>query len=139
MTPKYALVIANTEYTDPGLAQLTAPGQDAKEFGRVLDSPDLCAFDDVIILVNETATKVNETVDYFFSMKKPDDLLIMYFSGHGVRDEYGSLYLAVKNTSRARLRSTAIKADFIREAMDQSRSRRQILILDCSRKSPTFP
>jgi len=131
MASKFALVIANTEYTDPGLAQLTAPGQDAKEFGRVLDSRDLCAFDDVIILINEYATKVNETIDYFFSLKKPDDLLIMYFSGHGVRDEYGSLYLAVKNTNRARLRSTAIKADFIREAMDQSRSRRQILILDC--------
>jgi hypothetical protein len=131
MASRFALVVANTEYTDPGLAQLTAPGRDAREFGRVLDSPDLCAFDDVIILFNETATKVSETIDYFFSLRKPDDLLILYFSGHGVRDEYGSLYLAVKNSNRARLRSTAIKADFIREAMDQSRSKRQILILDC--------
>ena len=131
MASKFALVIANTEYTDPGLAQLTAPGKDAKEFGRVLDSRDLCAFDDVIILNNENASRVGETIDYFFSLKNPDDLLILYFSGHGVRDEYGSLYLAVKNTNRSRLRSTAIKADFIREAMDQSRSRRQILILDC--------
>src|SRR5687768_9355928 len=131
MASKLALVIANTEYTDPGLAQLIAPGQDAKELVRVLDSRDLCAFDDVIILINETASRVNETVDYFFSERKPDDLLLLYFSGHGVRDEYGSLYLAVKNTNRARLRSTAIKSDFIREAMDQSRSKRQVLILDC--------
>ena len=131
MASRFALVIANTEYTDPGLAQLTAPGHDARELVRVLDSPDLCGFDDVLILVNETAHKVNETIDYFFSQRKQDDLLILYFSGHGVRDEYGSLYLAVKNTNRARLRSTAVKADFIREAMDQSRSKRQILILDC--------
>ena len=131
MSSKFALIIANTEYTDPGLAQLTAPGRDAKDFGRVLDSPDIGAFDDVIMLINENATKVNETIDYFFALKKPDDLLVLYFSGHGVRDEYGALYLAVKNTSRARLRSTAIKSDFIREAMDQSRSRRQVLILDC--------
>jgi hypothetical protein len=128
---KFALVIANTEYTDPGLAQLTSPGRDAREFGRVLDSPDLCAFDDVIILINENASRVGETIDHFFSLRKPDDLLILYFSGHGVRDEYGALYLAVQNTNRARLRSTAIKADFIRESMDQSRSRRQVLILDC--------
>jgi hypothetical protein len=100
-------------------------------FGRVLDSPDLCGFDDVVILINENASKVGETIDHFFSVRKPDDLLILYFSGHGVRDEYGALYLAVKNTNRARLRSTAIKADFVREAMDQSRSRRQVLILDC--------
>jgi formylglycine-generating enzyme required for sulfatase activity/uncharacterized caspase-like protein len=131
MASKFALLIANTEYTDPGLAQLAAPGKDAKEFGRVLDSPDLGAFDDVILLLNEDESKVSETIDYFFSLKKPDDLLVLYFSGHGVRDEYGSLYLAVKNTNRARLRSTAIKSDFIREAMDQSRSKRQVLILDC--------
>ncbi|MEO7840850.1 MAG: SUMF1/EgtB/PvdO family nonheme iron enzyme [Anaerolineales bacterium] len=131
MSGKFALIIANTEYTDTGLAQLTAPGKDAKEFGRVLDSSDLCAFTDVIILFNEDTSKVNETIDHFFSNKKPDDLLVLYFSGHGVRDEYGSLYLAVKNTNRARLRSTAIKSEFITEVMDQCRSRRQVLILDC--------
>ena len=131
MSKKYALIVANTEYTDPGLAQLTAPGKDAKEFGRVLDSREICAFDDVIILFNEDVFKVNETIDYFFSDKKPDDLLVLYFSGHGVRDEYGSLYLAVTNTNRERLRSTAIKSEFITEVMDQCRSRRQVLILDC--------
>ena len=131
MSGKYALIIANTEYTDPGLAQLSAPGKDAQELARVFDSRDLCAFDDVIVLFNEVASKVSETIDYFLSNRKPSDLLVLYFSGHGVRDEYGSLYLAVKNTNRDRLRSTAIKSEFIREAMDQSRSKRQILILDC--------
>lgn len=131
MSRKFALIIANTEYNDSGLAQLTAPGKDAKEFGRVLDSPEICAFDDVIILFNEDVFKVNESIDYFFSDKKPDDLLVLYFSGHGVRDEFGSLYLAVKNTNRERLRSTAIKSEFITEVMDQCRSRRQVLILDC--------
>jgi len=131
MSGKYALIIANTEYTDPGLAQLTSPGKDARELARVFDSSDICAFDDVIVLFNEIASKVSETIDYFLSNRKPSDLLILYFSGHGVRDEYGSLYLAVKNTNRERLRSTAIKSDFIREAMDQSRSKRQVLILDC--------
>jgi hypothetical protein len=31
MSEKYAPIIANTEYTDPGLSQLTAPGKDAKD------------------------------------------------------------------------------------------------------------
>ena len=126
-----ALIIANTEYIDPGLAQLTAPGKDAEDFARVLKSADIAGFDNVITLMNENISKVNETVDDFFALKKPDDLLVFYFSGHGVRDEYGALYLAIKNTNRARLRSTAIRADYIRESMDQSRSRRQVLILDC--------
>jgi uncharacterized caspase-like protein len=131
MSGKFALIIGNTEYSDSGLAQLTAPGRDAEDFARVLKDQDMCAFDDVKFLVNQPEHIVRRGIDVFFDQKKPDDLLVLYFSGHGVRDELGALYLAVKNTVRTRLRSTAIKSDYIREAMDQSRSRRQLLILDC--------
>jgi uncharacterized caspase-like protein len=131
MSGKYALIIGNTEYIDPGLAQLTAPGKDAEDFARVLKNKDICAFDDVSILLNQPEPVVRGVIDEFFDQKRPDDLLVLYFSGHGVRDELGALYLAVKNTIRSRLRSTAVKSDYIREAMDQSRSRRQVLILDC--------
>ncbi len=131
MSSRYALIIANTEYSDSNLAQLSAPGKDAKDFARVLEDKDIAGFDDVKVILNQTESYVREAIDEFFDLKKPDDLLLLYFSGHGVRDEMGSLYLALKNTSRARLRATAIKSDFIREAMDRSRSKRQILILDC--------
>ena len=131
MSGKFALIIGNTEYADPGLAQLTAPGRDAADFARVLEDQEIGAFDEVSILMNEPEYVVREAIDDFFNNKKPDDLLVLYFSGHGVRDELGALYLAVKNTSRSKLRATGIKSDYIREAMDQSRSRRQVLILDC--------
>jgi hypothetical protein len=36
-----ALIIANTEHTDPGLAQLTAPGKDAEDFARVLKDQEI--------------------------------------------------------------------------------------------------
>jgi hypothetical protein len=81
---------------------------------------------------------VQEAIDEFFDQRKPDDLLLFYFSGHGVRDEFGALYLAFRNTMRTRLRGTAIKSDYIREAMDQSRSKRQVVILDCC-NSGAFP
>jgi formylglycine-generating enzyme required for sulfatase activity len=128
---KIALIVANTDYADPGLAKLTAPSRDAEEFARVLRSPSICGFDEVKVLINEPQSVVSEAIDEFFAQKKPDDLLVLYFSGHGVRDEVGALYLAVKNTNRHRLRSTAVKSDFIRDSMDESHSKRQVLILDC--------
>lgn len=131
MSAKYALIIGNGEYLDSGLAQLNAPGRDANDLADVLKDKEIGAFDDVNILLNQPSSSIIEAIDAFFDQKKPDDLLVLYFSGHGVRDEHGSLYLAVKNTNRNRLRSTAIKSDYIREVMDQSRSRRQVLILDC--------
>ena len=131
MTGKYALIIGNTEYTDPGLAELTAPGKDTEDFAHVLRDKNICAFDDVTVILNQPEYVIREAVDDFFNQRKPEDLLVLYFSGHGVRDELGTLYLAVKNTMRTKLRATGIRSDYISEAMDQSRSRRQVLILDC--------
>src|SRR4030095_10351373 len=131
MSGKYALIIGNTEYTDPGLAQLTAPGKDAEDFAQVLKAPDICGFDEVQTLLNPDNAAARQTIDRFFSEKKKDDLLIFYFSGHGVRDEDGSLYLAVKNTHRSLLDSTGIESAFIRRKMEKSFSKRQVLILDC--------
>src|SRR5215216_5209095 len=131
MSERLALIIANTEYTDPNLAQLTAPGKDAQALAQVLGEKEICAFDNVQILLDEPESVVSEAIEEFFEGKKSDDLLLLYFSGHGVRDERGALYLAVKNTNHHRLRSTAIKSDFIREALETSRSKRVVLILDC--------
>jgi uncharacterized caspase-like protein len=131
MASKYALIIANTEYADPNLAQLSAPSKDAEDFARVLRDKNIAGFDDVKVILNHPESYVRERIDEFFDAKTPDDLLVLYFSGHGVRDEFGSLYLALRNTSRARLRATALRSDFIRETMDQSRSKRIVLILDC--------
>jgi Tol biopolymer transport system component len=138
MSGKYALIIGNAEYIDPKLPQLTAPIKDAEDFAYILKDQDICAFDEVNTLLNQPSTSVIEAIDEFFDQKRPDDMLVLYFSGHGIKDELGSLYLAFKNTIRSRLRATAIKSDYIREAMDQSRSKRQVLILDCC-NSGAFP
>ena len=138
MSRKCALIIGNSEYGDPGLLQLSAPGKDVEDFGRILKDQDICAFDEVNILLDQPSNFIIEKIDEFFDQKKPDDLLLLYFSGHGIKDELGSLYLAFKNTIRTRLRSTAIKSEYIREAMDQSRSKRQVVILDCC-NSGAFP
>lgn len=128
---KLALIIATTEYFDPNLAKLSAPGKDAEDLAQVLKDKNIAEFDDVKIVFNQPESIVREAIDEFFDRKKSDDMLLLYFSGHGIRDEMGALYLALKNTNLLRLRATGIKSDFIREAMDQSYSKRQILILDC--------
>ncbi len=130
MDRKYALIIGNTEYKDLGLGELTASQTDVEEFARVLRDPEICGFDFVDVLINQTSFRVFEAIEEFFDDRKPADLLVLYYSGLGVKDEAGSLYLAFTNTIRTRLRSTAIKPNFIEETMEQCRSKRQIVILD---------
>ena len=131
MPRKLALIIGNSHYQDPQLARLVAPGEDVADLTDVLRDAAIGGFDQVIPLINETDAAVRLSIEDFFADKKPDDLLVIYFSGHGVRDEQGQLFLAVNNTRANRLRATAIPAEFITREMDRSRSRRQVLILDC--------
>jgi uncharacterized caspase-like protein len=74
---------------------------------------------------------VRREIETFFANRKRDDLLLLYFSGHGVKDDDGRLYLATTDTQRGLFRSTAVPATFVNETMTASRSRRQVLILDC--------
>ena len=124
-----ALLIASYDYEDPDLTQLMAPEHDAEALGRVLADGSIGGFK-VETLLNEGSYEVRQSLEEFFSDRKRDDLLLLYFSGHGIKDESGKLYFATRDTRRKRLRSTAISASFINELMGQSRSRKQILILD---------
>ncbi len=131
MSAKLALIIANTDYADSKLAKLTAPSKDADAFASVLQAKDLAAFDDVVTVVNGAEPIARRAIAKFFSGRQLDDLLLLYFSGHGVRDDQGHLFLAMTDTDPCMLDATAVSSDFIARQMDNSRSKRQVLILDC--------
>ncbi len=127
---KCALIIANSEFEDPLLRQLIAPAQDAEALAQVLRDPAICGFE-VDTILNESRHRVEEEIEAFFLDRARDDLLLLYFSGHGVIDEDGLLYYAARNTHHKRLRSTAVAANFVNDSMTRCRSRRQVLLLDC--------
>ncbi len=130
-TKRRALIVASYEYQDDSLQKLVTPAQDAEALARVLEAPAIGGFDQVQVLTNRPAHEARFEIEAFFSRRKRDDLLLLYFSGHGIKDDDGRLYLAATNTQRGMFRSTAIPATFVNETMSDSRSRRQVLILDC--------
>ena len=125
-----ALIVASDGYTDPGLRRLRAPASDARALGAVLQDPGIGGFE-VHTLLNEPAHEVNLAVEEFFADRRPDDLLLVHFSCHGVKDEGGELYFAMANTLLRRLGATAVAAEFVNRQMSRSRSRRVVLLLDC--------
>ncbi|MEK7324288.1 MAG: caspase family protein, partial [Chloroflexota bacterium] len=131
MTRKLALIIGNSQYDDANLSQLTAPAADVRALDELLRAPEIGGFDAVQTLENRSFDGVQLAIADFFADKKPDDLLLLYFSGHGLLDPQGRLYLAVKNTRNDRLSGSAIASLFLKDEMDNSRAKRQVLILDC--------
>jgi Caspase domain len=131
MARKLALIIGNSQYEDACLSRLAAPDVDVRALADVLKAPGIGAFDEVTPLLNEGLATVRKAIARFFDLKHRDDLLFLYFSGHGVRDEQGHLYLAVRDTERAVLAGTAIEASYVTARMDRSASKRLVLVLDC--------
>lgn len=130
MDTKCALIIGNREYNEP-LSRLITPGNDATRLAEVLSDPDIGGFDHVELLLDRSEGDLRRTIERFYGRRSKDQLLLLYFSGHGVLDDKGLLYFAVKDTELDALRSTSVPATFVRHVMDDSRSRRQVLILDC--------
>jgi hypothetical protein len=128
---KYALIIGNNEYSDPKLSQLKTPDVDARALAKVLRNKRIGNFEEVTILVNKSEAKSRRVISQFLSPKKPDDMVLVYFSGHGVLDGRGNLFLALKDTEIGSLNATAISSSFLSYELDNCRSRKQILILDC--------
>ena len=98
---RLALIIANNQYENSTFAQLTAPVQDAEELARVFNDPTIGQFDDVKVLLNEPHSTIRRAIAEFFNQKKHDDMLVVYFSGHGVLDARSQLFLAAKDSEPA--------------------------------------
>jgi len=130
MAAREALIIASAQYSDPVLHKLCAPVSDARSLGEVLSNPAIGNFQ-VKELIDKPHDEVAFAIDEFFDDRHPDDLLLLYFSGHGIKDVDGRLYFATADTRRTRLLSTAVAASLVNEIMQRSRSRSQLLILDC--------
>jgi hypothetical protein len=125
-----ALIIANKEFDDPALTQLRAPGHDADALARVLGNITIGGFE-VDLLVDADERTVRHRIAEFFANRAHDDVLLLHFSGHGVKDARGRLFLTARDTKLALLGATGIAASFINDQLDETQSKRVVLILDC--------
>ncbi|RKT71175.1 signal transduction histidine kinase [Saccharothrix variisporea] len=123
-------MVAVSRYEDPTFRQLRAPGADAEALASVLADPDIGGYQ-VELLHNATAALVNRSIEALFKQAGFDDQVLLYFSGHGIKDERGELHLAVSDSEADLLGSTAVPARFVRDRVDRSRCRQVLVLLDC--------
>jgi uncharacterized caspase-like protein len=131
---KLALLIGVSHYSD-GLNPLPAAVRDVDAFERVLTHPSMGGFDHIQKVVDQDVQTIRRSIEDLFAPCHRDDLVLLFFSGHGIKDEFGKLYLAgpetTKNERGNLIRSTALESSFIQDTMTRSRSRHKVVILDC--------
>ena len=131
---KVALLIGVSEY-EVGLNPLPAAVKDVVALERILKDSEMGDFDEVKILTNPEPQAMQYEVETLFSGRSKDDFVLLFFSGHGIKDDSNNLYFATRITKKSEkgdlIRSTAVPARFVHEVMNNSRAKRQAIILDC--------
>jgi len=141
---KHALLIGVSEYPASDLSPLPAAVRDIRALGAVLRHPEMGGFLDanLTLLENPGRLAMEIAIKQLFSGRDKDDLALLYFSGHGIKDDTGRLYLATRETRKAPngelVRATAVAAGSVQDNMERSRSQRQVVVLD-SCYSGAFP
>ncbi|QUQ63353.1 caspase, EACC1-associated type [Kutzneria sp. CA-103260] len=127
---RLALVVATASYRDAGLRQLRAPARDAAELGELLGDPAVGGFE-VTTVLDRSAQRIRLAVEEFLADRRPDDLVVVYLSCHGLIDARRRLYFAAQDTMKNRLASTGVEAEWLLSQLEDCRARRQVVILDC--------
>ncbi|MGK7897042.1 MAG: caspase domain-containing protein [Xenococcus sp. (in: cyanobacteria)] len=130
MAKKVALLIGVSEYGE-GILSLSAPLNDIAAMKRVLKNSNMGGFDEVEILPNPDPTAMRLKIQQIFANCRKDDLVLLFFSGHGITDDNNRLYLATKGTSKDFYKATSVAASFVHDVSLESYAKRQAIILDC--------
>lgn len=128
---RVALLIATGDHADPLLRRLRAPAKDVSALAEVLSDPEIGDFT-VRTVVDQSRQEVEEAIEDAFATRKPGDIVLVYFSCHGIKDMHGRLYFAASNSRHDRLASsTAVSSTFVNEQMERSRASAKVALLDC--------
>ncbi len=129
MAKKMALLIGVSEY-GAGIPPLLSALNDVQAMERVLQNPNLGNFAQVERLLNPDSVAMRIAIQKLFKNAGKEDLLLFYFSGHGITNDDDHLYLATRNTAKDNFEATAVDANFIQTQSKSCYSKRQVLILD---------
>lgn len=129
---RYGILIANQSYPEEsGFHPLKCPLNDAAALRDVLMDPDHGEFAEVMILPDKTRSEILLELEEALEKAEREDLVFIYFSGHGKTDRKGNLYFAASNTKSDRLRATGINGRDIADLIHESNVSKKALVLDC--------
>jgi ribose/xylose/arabinose/galactoside ABC-type transport system permease subunit len=128
---RHALLVGTGSFRDPMLSTLLAPVEDVEAFKDVLRDPAICGFQSAECLIDPDIEKLQEALHNLFDDRDTHDLLLFYYTGHGLRDASDTLYLALNKTHAQKPSIGSLEAEFVRKRMKFSDAETQVIILDC--------
>jgi formylglycine-generating enzyme required for sulfatase activity len=132
---KLALLIGVSEY-GAGFQPLPSAVEDVDALYRVLVDSERGEFlaPNIKVLKNPDRQEMENEIYWLFHDREADDLLLLYFSGHGIKDERNKFYLGTriteKNDRGSLVPTSAVAATSLHDRIESSLSERQVIVLD---------
>jgi Caspase domain len=127
----HALLVGISQFDDPKLAKLNSPQSDVEAFAGVLKDPTRGGFDSVSVSIDQDVLTIRDQLSALMDGRSADDMVLLYYSGHGIVAKGQRLYLATGQSSFDRPQARSIATNEVRDLMEQSRAGRLVVILDC--------
>ncbi|MEM8502734.1 MAG: SUMF1/EgtB/PvdO family nonheme iron enzyme [Cyanobacteria bacterium P01_D01_bin.1] len=134
MAKKVALLIGVDDY-GMGLKSLRCPTNGVAAMRSVLRNPEIGGFDQVVALMDPDVGEMRSRICEIFAHLKKEDMVLFYFTGHGIKDMSGDFYLTTTQSelfeSGRPNAGTAVEAHFLKRELSNSWAERKVVILDC--------
>jgi Caspase domain/TPR repeat/Tetratricopeptide repeat len=128
-----SLLIGVSQYEDASFTALPAAAKDVDVLQDAFRHPNIGSLrsSEVAVLKDPSLVQLRGAIEALYSNRQPNELVVLYFSGYGVVDDRGRLFLASRSTSRAMLDDTALSMAELQACLEVCRSQQMVVILDC--------
>jgi len=127
-----AILIGTSVYQDPAYPPVPAAANSLKGFRDLLVDPRLCRWPTDRITFLQDALDARRVVQQLRRLAEDtEDVLLLYFVGHGTLLPGGQLCLALADTDATDPDLTGVEYDRIRDILLRSPARVKITVLDC--------
>lgn len=130
---RWAVVIGVGEYESEDIPDLEFAPSDAQAIRDFLESDAAGPFDEVLYLENEEATgaAMREALFVFLQQANWDDLVVIYYAGHGAPDpnRADNLYLLPTDADLSRLATTGFPMWDVKTALRRQIASERVLVI----------
>ncbi|GAA1614729.1 hypothetical protein GCM10009733_008650 [Nonomuraea maheshkhaliensis] len=127
-----AVLIGAGTFHDPQLPDIPAVRTNLEDLRHVLTHPvhGLLEADHCQTLA-DPADQAAVGVALTAAVREAEDLLLVYYCGHGVLDDTGALHFALTGTNAEHVGFSAIHVDLVKRMVGSARAKARVLLLDC--------
>jgi hypothetical protein len=129
-----ALLVGTGTYAgDRDLDTLYGPRNDVDRMAVALSDPEWGLHDpaNVVKMVDASKADIEAAMEEFFSDAHRDDQLLFFYSGHGIQDLNGNLFLGAADTRSSRPYSSAVAVALLNSLTGSTRAAATAIVLDC--------